>query len=119
MRTTNQSMTAPEINRMAAKLAASMPVFLRAILHSNELLANASIASDVSRMVRVYDIKNSPQPINRLWLTDPTQVSARAAAVRPSLPILEPHLLRAIIHRWHSRAREAVRPVPAKLPLHS
>jgi hypothetical protein len=61
MRTTSQSITAPEINRIAVKLAASMPVCLRATRQSSELPANAIMASDVRAIMRAYDIERDPE----------------------------------------------------------
>jgi hypothetical protein len=43
---------------MVVKLAASIPVCLRATLHNNELLANASIARDVRRIVHEFRMGN-------------------------------------------------------------
>ncbi|HVO65973.1 MAG TPA: hypothetical protein VMT12_05755 [Syntrophales bacterium] len=56
IRATSQSITAPEISLIVVKLAASMLVCFRAARHSNELHANAIMASDVRATTRAYDI---------------------------------------------------------------
>jgi hypothetical protein len=54
--TIKNSATAPEISRMTVKLAGSILVCFSASLHSSELPANASMASEVNPKMRSGDI---------------------------------------------------------------
>ena len=56
IRAITQSAAAPDINRIVVKLAASMAVSFSAMRHKIELLANATIATDVSTTIRTLDI---------------------------------------------------------------
>ncbi len=51
--TIRHNMTAPELTRTVAKVAASMRRWPKASRHSKELAANASMATTVSKTVRV------------------------------------------------------------------
>ena len=60
MLTTSHSISAPEINRIVVKLAASMPVCFSAARHSRELPANAIMASEVRKIRRGKGIESFP-----------------------------------------------------------
>ena len=56
IRTMIQSIIAPESKRIIVKLAASIPVFFRAMRQSSELPAKAIMVRDVRANIRAGDI---------------------------------------------------------------
>lgn len=79
--TISKSINAPEIRRIVVKLAASMLVCRSAMRQSNELLANATMASDVRTIVRGYDIKGFPSDAESVRAAGQTEVYTSGIAV--------------------------------------
>lgn len=85
---------------MVVKLAASMLVCLRATRQSNELLANATMASDVRAMIRAYNMRKlSLRPLSSCALTRPT-----VRVMRPRSALHSRGRIQSVVMHYHARA---------------